>query len=373
MALYLGLISGTSMDAIDAALVDIDDTRCALTHALSLPYAEPLRTQLFALITAPDQCRLDDVGQLDTEIGEAFATTALDLLQEAGVAPAQVTAVGSHGQTLRHQPHGEHPFTWQIGNPHLIAERTGITTVADFRRRDVAAGGEGAPLMPAFHQAVLASADENRAVINIGGIANLTWLPRSGTVVGFDTGPGNCLMDAWASRHLGVAYDRDGAWAANGKAHAGLLKHFLTEKYFAAEPPKSTGRELFNMSWLEAHLGALRPSPKPEDVQATLCELTARSMAEACRSLGESQRVLLCGGGSHNLELRRRLAALLPGTRVETTAALGLDPDHVEATGFAWLAYRALGGLPGNLPAVTGAQRSVVLGSIHPGRGFTNS
>ncbi|HSD75139.1 MAG TPA: anhydro-N-acetylmuramic acid kinase [Steroidobacteraceae bacterium] len=372
MPLYLGLISGTSMDAIDAALVDIDSTRCALTHALSRPYAESVRTQLFALINSPDQCHLDDVGRLDTEIGEVFAAAALDLLHEAGVAATQVRAVGSHGQTLRHQPHGEHPFTWQIGNPHLIAERTGITTVADFRRRDVAAGGEGAPLMPAFHQAVLASADENRAVINIGGIANLTWLPRSGTVVGFDTGPGNCLMDAWASRHLGVAYDRDGAWAANGRAHAELLEQLFTEPYFAAEPPKSTGRELFNMSWLERHLEALRKALKPEDVQATLAELTARTIAEACRRIGESQRVLLCGGGSHNLELRRRLAAHLPRARVETTAALGLDPDHVEATGFAWLAYRALDGLAGNLPAVTGAQRSVILGAIHPGRTATN-
>ena len=373
MALYLGLISGTSMDAIDAALVDIDDTRCALTHALSRPYPASLRTQLFALINAPERCRLDDIGQLDTEIGETFATTALDLLHEAGVSATRVTAVGSHGQTLRHQPLGEHPFTWQLGNPHLIAERTGITTVADFRRRDIAAGGEGAPLMPAFHQAVLASADENRAVINIGGIANVTWLPRSGTVVGFDTGPGNCLMDAWATRHLGTAFDRGGTWAANGRAHDELLEHFFTEPYFAAEPPKSTGRELFNMGWLEGHLAAFGDSPKPEDVQATLSELTARSIAEACRALGEAQRVVLCGGGSHNAELRRRLAAHLPHTRVETTAALGLDPDHVEATGFAWLAYRALSGLPGNLPSVTGAQRTVMLGAIHPGRTVTNS
>ncbi len=373
MALYLGLISGTSMDAIDAALADVDAGRCAVRHALSRPYADSLRTQLFKVINAPHECSLDEVGRLDTEIGEAFAAAALDLLREARIAASQVAAVGSHGQTLRHQPHGEHPFTWQIGNPHLIAERTGITTVADFRRRDVAAGGEGAPLMPAFHQAVLASEDENRAVINIGGIANLTWLPRSGTVIGFDTGPGNCLMDAWATRHLGVAFDRNGDWAANGRTHADLLARLFTEPFLAAEPPKSTGRELFNMKWLEQHLKAFRKTVKPEDVQATLCELTARSIAEACRRLGESQRVLLCGGGSHNSELRRRLEARFPGNQVDTTAALGLDPDHVEATGFAWLAYRALLGLPGNLPAVTGAQRSVVLGSIHPGRSVTHS
>jgi anhydro-N-acetylmuramic acid kinase len=373
MALYLGLISGTSMDAIDAALVDIEGSRCALKRALSRPYAESVRTRLFALISAPDRCNLDDIGRLDTEIGEAFATTALDLVSESGITAAQVTAIGSHGQTLRHAPQGEHPFTWQVGNPHLIAERTGITTVADFRRRDVAAGGEGAPLMPAFHQAVLASPEENRAVVNIGGIGNITWLPRAGTAIGFDTGPGNCLMDEWATRHLGVAYDRDGAWGATGQVHAELLKHFFTEPYFAATPPKSTGRELFNMSWLEAHLKTLRQAPKLQDIQATLCELTARSIAEGCRSLGELERVLLCGGGSHNRELRRRLGAHLPGTQVETTATLGLDPDHVEASGFAWLAYRALAGLPGNLPAVTGAQRSVILGAIHPGRPVTNS
>ena len=373
MALYLGLISGTSMDAIDAALVDIEGSRCMLAHALSRPYAEGLRTQLFKLINEPERCHLDEVGRLDTEIGEAFAATALDLLQEAKVAAARVTAIGSHGQTLRHKPHGEHPFTWQIGNPHLIAERTGITTVADFRRRDVAAGGEGAPLMPAFHQAVLATAEENRAVINVGGIANLTWLPRSGTVVGFDTGPGNCLMDAWAMRHLGVAYDRDGAWAANGRTHGELLNHLLGEPYFATEPPKSTGRELFNMDWLEGKLAQFRKAPKPEDVQATLSELTARTIAGAVSGFDEAQRVLLCGGGSRNSELLRRLGVHLPSTRVETTAALGLDPDHVEASGFAWLAYRALAGLDGNLPAVTGAQHSVILGAIHPGGTVTNS
>ena len=340
MALYLGLISGTSMDAIDAALVDIDGSRCMLTHALSRPYPEGLRTQLFKLINEPERCHLDEVGRLDTEIGEAFATTALDLLQEAKVSAARVTAIGSHGQTLRHQPHGEHPFTWQVGNPHLIAERTGITTVADFRRRDVAAGGEGAPLMPAFHQAVLASAEENRAVINVGGIANLTWLPRSGTVVGFDTGPGNCLMDAWAMRHLGVAYDRDGAWAANGRTHDELLNHLLGEPYFAAEPPKSTGRELFNMGWLEGKLAQFRKAPKPEDVQATLCELTARTIADAVSGLDETQRVLLCGGGSHNRELLRRLGAHLPRTRVETTTALGLDPRAVAQVLLAREAHR---------------------------------
>lgn len=373
MALYLGLISGTSMDGIDAALAEVDHGSCTLRHAQSRPYPDALRTQLFKVVSDPDDCSLDELGRLDTEIGEVFAATALDVLRDADVAATQVAAIGSHGQTIRHQPHGEHPFTWQIGNPHLIAERTGIATVADFRRRDVAAGGEGAPLMPAFHQAVLASADEDRAVINIGGIANLTWLPRTGPVIGFDTGPGNCLMDGWASRHLGAAFDRDGRWAANGRIDADLLARLLAEPFLAAEPPKSTGRELFNLNWLERQLEALHKTVKPEDVQGTLCELTARTIADAGRRLGESQRVMLCGGGSHNHELRRRIETHLPGIPVDTTAAFGLDPDHVEATGFAWLAFRTLEGLPGNLPAVTGAQRSVVLGAIHPGRSVTRS
>jgi anhydro-N-acetylmuramic acid kinase len=373
MALYLGLISGTSMDGIDAALAEVDTGGCSVKYAQTTPYPDALRAQLFEVVNSPERCSLDQLGHLDTEIGDVFAAVALDVLRDAGVASTQVSAIGSHGQTIRHQPHGEQPFTWQIGNPHLIAERTGITTVADFRRRDVAAGGEGAPLMPAFHQAVLADAAENRAVINIGGIANLTWLPRAAPVVGFDTGPGNCLMDGWASRHLGAAFDRDGQWAANGRVHAGLLARFLAEPFLKAEPPKSTGRELFNLPWLEHQLESLGTAIKPEDVQATLCELTARSIADACRRLGATQRVLLCGGGSHNHELRRRLEAQLTGAPVNTTAEFGLDPDHVEATGFAWLAFRALNGLPGNLPAVTGAQRSVILGAIHPGRTVTHS
>jgi len=371
MALYLGLISGTSMDGVDAALAEVDAGGCSVKHAQSRPYADALRSQLFEIVNDPDHCNLDQLGRLDTEVGEAFATVAVNVLRDAGVAATQLTAIGSHGQTIRHQPHGEHPFTWQVGNPHLIAERTGITTVADFRRRDVAAGGEGAPLMPAFHQTVLASPWENRAVINIGGIANLTWLPHATPVIGFDTGPGNCLMDGWASRHLGAAFDRDGHWAANGHTHAELLARLLAEPFLAAEAPKSTGRELFNLPWLERQLKALGNTVKPEDVQATLCELTARSIADACRRLGGPQRVLLCGGGSHNHELRRRLEMQLPGVPVDTTAVFGLDPDYVEATGFAWLAFRTLGGLSGNLPAVTGAQHSVILGAIHPGRAVT--
>ncbi len=366
MALYVGLISGTSMDAIDAALVEIDGARCVVQHARAVSYAPALREQLFRLISRPVGVNLDEVGALDTAVGEAFAAAALQLLREANVHGAQITAIGSHGQTLRHQPGGAHPFTWQIGNPDIIAERTGITTVADFRRRDVAAGGEGAPLAPALHQAVLGSATEARAVINIGGIGNITWLPPDATPVGFDTGPGNCLMDGWSERHRGIAFDRDGEWAASGRVDPSLLQSLLSEPFFSKPPPKSTGRELFNMGWLDTHLGALKPQPSPADVQSTLCELTARSIATACQQLGQVQRALLCGGGAHNRELRRRLEVHLTATVIATTAAFNLDPDFVEAAAFAWLASRTLAGLPGNLPSVTGARHRVVLGSIHP-------
>ena len=331
-----------------------------------MAYAPALRAELFRLITRSQDVSLDEVGALDTAIGEAFAAAALQLLREANLSGAEITAIGSHGQTLRHQPSGAHPFTWQIGNPDIIAERTGITTVADFRRRDVAAGGEGAPLAPALHQAVLGSATETRAVLNIGGIGNVTWLPPDGVPVGFDTGPGNCLMDGWSDRHRGIAFDRDGEWAASGRVDSQLLQLLLSEPYFRKPPPKSTGRELFNLGWLDSHLSQLKVALSPADVQSTLCELTALSLATACQQLGHAQRALLCGGGAHNQELRRRLESQLAGTVVATTAAFNLDPDYVEAAAFAWLASRTLAGLPGNLPAVTGARHRVVLGSIHP-------
>jgi anhydro-N-acetylmuramic acid kinase len=366
MALYLGLISGTSMDAIDAALVEIDGARCEVQHARAFAYPAGLHDRLSQLIAQPHGVSLDEIGELDTAVGEAFAAAARQLLDEANVPSAQVTAIGSHGQTLRHQPNGARPFTWQIGNPDVIAERTGITTVADFRRRDVAAGGEGAPLAPALHQAVLASAVEARAVINIGGIGNITWLPPDGAPIGFDTGPGNCLMDGWSQRHRGKPFDQDGEWAASGRVDAQLLRLLLSEPFFFRPAPKSTGRELFNLDWLDAHLAALNAQLSPADVQSTLCELTARSIAHACASVGRVQRALLCGGGAHNSELRRRLQALMPISVVTTTAEFNLDPDYVEAAAFAWLASRTLAGLPGNLPSVTGARHRVVLGSIHP-------
>lgn len=367
MALFLGLISGTSMDAIDAALVDVSTETCRVLHARSVPYEASLRAELFALVTTPDRFPLDGVGRLDTALGRAFAAAALQLLESAKVVAERVTAIGSHGQTIRHQPEGDSPFTWQIADPNVIAERTGLTTVADFRRRDVAAGGEGAPLMPAFHRAVLASTRETRAVLNLGGIANLTWLATDGSTFGFDTGPASCLMDGWIERQRGLKLDSGGQWAATGHINAELLNRLLAEPYFARQPPKSTGRELFNLGWVDAHLGGFA-ALAPQDVQATLCELSATTIGAGIRQAGTPARLLVCGGGAHNAHLLRRLASHVPNVSIEPTSTHGIDVDFVEAAGFAWLAHRTLSGLPGNLPSVTGARHPVVLGAIYPGR-----
>jgi len=371
MALFLGLISGTSMDGIDAALVEIDDNRCRVLHARSFAYEPRLRSQLFAAITQPHHCSLDQIGHLDTALGHAFATAALQVLEESHTAPAQVRAIGSHGQTLRHTPLGDLPFTWQIADPNLIAERTGVDTVADFRRRDLAAGGEGAPLMPAFHRAVLGNGNQSgavntRAVLNLGGIANLTWLATDGSTLGFDTGPASCLMDGWIERHRSEKFDRNGAWAAGGVVDAPLLAAMLNDAYFARPAPKSTGRELFNLEWLDRHLAAGKRDPR--DVQATLCELSAVSVAQAAQRQGRTERLIVCGGGAHNANLLQRLGRHLPGVIIEPISAYGLEPDFVEAAGFAWLASRTIARQAGNLPSVTGARHPVVLGAIYPGR-----
>jgi anhydro-N-acetylmuramic acid kinase len=308
-----------------------------------------------------------EYGSLDTSVGVEFANAALQLLTAAGIEPAGVRAIGSHGQTVLHQPQGAAPFTLQIGDPNVIAERVRIDVVADFRRRDIAAGGEGAPLMPAFHAAAFAGSGETRAVVNIGGIANLTLLPAAGEVRGFDTGPGNCLLDAWARRHLKQACDLDGAWARTGRVDEQLLAELLREPYFARAIPKSTGRETFSDAWLERRLGA--GARQPADVQATLAELTAQSIADSLRRCGggAARQLYVCGGGAFNGDLMRRLAAALPGTQVRTTADCGIAPEHVEAAGFAWLAHRYIEGLPGNLPSVTGARRPVPLGALYRG------
>ena len=362
--LHLGLISGTSADGIDAALVRFEGTHCTLVRGETHRWDPTLRARLVALGQGGDARSLDEIGMLDVQVAEAFADAALRLIEAAHLTPADVRSIGSHGQTIRHRPAATHPFTWQIGDGNLIAERTGIDTVADFRRRDVAAGGQGAPLVPAFHAALLHDASEARAVLNLGGIANFTLLPTHGEVRGFDTGPANALMDAWCEQHRGTPFDAHGAFAASGRVDEALLQRLLAEAWFTLPPPKSSGREQFHLDWVRTHVGG---AEAPEDVQATLLELTARTVVDALRAhQPDTRRVLVCGGGVHNPVLLARIAAHLPGVRVESTAAHGLDPDFVEAMAFAWLAREALAGRPGNLPAVTGARGSRVLGVVYP-------
>jgi anhydro-N-acetylmuramic acid kinase len=368
-SLYLGLISGTSADGIDAALVRFEP-RLEIVGALTYPYRDELRAQILALATSNASVALDDYGALDVAIGEAFADATHALLGRTFTAPADVAAIGSHGQTVRHRPSGEYPFTMQIGDPTVIAERTGITTIADFRRADVAAGGQGAPLLPALHAAVFAS-DQTRIVLNLGGIANITVLAPGRDVLGFDTGPANCLLDAWAHRHRGVARDEGGAWANSGRVDREQLAAFLSDPYFAMPPPKSTGREHFNLDWLDARV---RTGIAPENVQATLLALSADTIANAIRATApDAREIFACGGGVHNPALMQAIAERVAPATLASTTTLGLDPDYVEAAGFAWLARARLANEPGNIPAVTGARGPRVLGAIHPAPGPNES
>ena len=376
-ALFVGMISGTSADGIDVAIArfhdgDTDGARIRQVEVRfghTYPWPAGLRAQLIELGQQAATLTLDDIGELDVRIGAAFAAAAEQAIRDSGVDRAQIAAIGSHGQTLRHRPDGRHNdgtgrFTLQLGDANLIAETTGLRTVADFRRRDVAAGGHGAPLLPALHAALLSSADEDRAVLNLGGIANLTLLPaRNGHVRGFDTGPANGLMDAWCLRHTGADFDRGGAFGADGQVDDALLTRLLDDPWFALAPPKSTGRDQFHLGWVASRLSGRE---SPADVQATLLALTARTVADALRAtLPGAARVIACGGGVHNPVLMRALAAALPGMTVESTAAHGIDPDVVEALGFAWLARQTVLRRPGNLPSVTGAAGPRVLGAIH--------
>ncbi|HEY3519899.1 MAG TPA: anhydro-N-acetylmuramic acid kinase [Rhodanobacteraceae bacterium] len=361
--LYLGLISGTSADGIDAALASFEPSprlHAALTH----PYPSELRARILGLAQGDGVTTLDEVGALDASIGSCFADAAEALLVQARMDSRDVRAIGSHGQTLRHRPYADPRFTLQLGDPNLIAERLQITTVADFRRADFAAGGHGAPLLPIFHAALFARPGEVRGVLNLGGIANLTILRADGSVLGFDVGPANGLLDAWCSLHTGDAFDGDGALAARGQVDHALLERLLEDAYFRTTPPKSTGREHFHLDWLRARLGAGTPSA--EDVQATLVELTARSVADAVQAHAvDANEVLVCGGGVHNPLLMHSLASALAPRRVRSTAEFGVDPDYIEAMAFSWLARERLAGGPGNLPAVTGARGPRVLGGVY--------
>lgn len=369
--LFVGLMSGTSVDAIDAALLRIDGNLFELlaTHQHELPTA--VRQQIMSISHAGAD-EIERLGELDRELGQLFAAATLELLSSAGQPAQQICAIGSHGQTVRHRPPSGRQtsrpsFTLQLGDPNTIAEITGIATVADFRRRDIAAGGEGAPLAPAFHAAAMAMADTNRAIVNIGGIANITMLEGLELQQGFDTGPGNTLLDHWINRHQGQAFDRDGQWAARCNVVPDLLEALLAHPYFARTGPRSTGKEQFNPAWVDSCLVG-RSQLAPGDVHSTLAELSAASIAHGIRSSGINvDEVYICGGGAHNVDLMQRLQRLLAPARVDTTSAIGMDPDWVEAATFAWLAQRTLSGLPGNAPQVTGARGARILGGIYTG------
>ena len=371
MTLVIGIMSGTSLDGVDAVLAAFPGSEgCALdvrAHAYR-PFGDALGAELLAL-NAPGDNELHRAALAANGLVALYAGVVDDLFHEAGVERSEVRAIGVHGQTLRHRP-GQFDgvgYTLQLNAPALLAERSGIDVVADFRSRDVAAGGTGAPLVPAFHRAVFARAGETIGVLNLGGIANLTVLHADGGTLGFDCGPANALLDHWIRQHQGRPYDAAGAWAASGRVHEPLLAKLRQEPFFALPPPKSTGRDLFRAAWLEAALAAFGGAPPAAvDVQATLAELTVRTCAEDLRRHApDARRLLVCGGGAMNDHLMRRLGVLLPGVRVERTDAHGLPANQVEASAFAWLALACLEGRPGNLPSVTGARGPRMLGAIY--------
>jgi anhydro-N-acetylmuramic acid kinase len=357
--LYIGLMSGTSVDGVDAVLVDFSATQCRSVGFVSLPFAPELRDELNSLQrSGPNE--LHRAALAANALMDCCAAAVASLLADASFGPRDVAAIGVHGQTVRHRP--ELGYTMQLANPARLAEATGITVVADFRSRDVAAGGHGAPLVPAFHAALFGVPDRHRVVVNIGGIANLTELSPGAPVRGFDTGPGNTLLDAWCEAHTGERLDRNGTWAASGRTIAELLSALRSEPYFALPPPKSTGRDLFHLGWLKQHLN---PDYAPADVQRTLIALTAFTIADAiAMHCGAATEALACGGGTQNATLMHELGAALHPRVLATTAAHGVATNQVEALAFAWLAREAIAGRPGNVPAVTGARGSRVLGAI---------
>ena len=357
---YIGLMSGTSLDGIDAVLVDLGQTRPVQSAKHYLPFDDALKDALLAL-HEPSNNELHQAQLIGNQLARLYSAAVEGVLAAAKLSNADIKALGCHGQTIRHCP--EHGYTLQIGNAALLAELTGITVVSDFRSRDIAAGGQGAPLVPAFHDKVLRHPGIHRVIVNIGGISNLTDLAPGKPTTGFDCGPGNLLMDAWCMQHLGKSYDPGGAWAASGEMLPALLERMLNEPFFSQPPPKSCGRDLFNLTWLQNKLNG---SGAAEDVQATLLELTCRAIAQSVqRHCSGAKEIYLCGGGAHNLTLRNRLAVLLQGCSVRTTDDLGVDGDYLEAIAFAWLARQALHGEPASLPLVTGARHACILGAVY--------
>lgn len=359
--LYIGLLSGTSIDGIDAAIVEFENNSARVIASHAHPIPAPLKQELLKLCHPGDN-EINRMGVADIHVAQLFSEAVFMLLKKAKLESSDIVAIGSHGQSIRHHPTGTTPFTVQIGDPNTIAAKTNITTVADFRRKDIALDGQGAPLAPGFHHFIFQklSQEKNVAVVNIGGIANITQLHKN-SVIGFDTGPGNTLMDAWIRKHQGQDYDRDGAWGSTGEVHQALLENLLSDPYFKKTSPKSTGPEYFNLAWLQKHLDEFK-NIAPVDAQATLLELTAQSIAA---HIEKKTEVIICGGGAHNHALMMALKKHCADSSVESSAHYGLDPDWIEAMLFAWLAKQTLSHLPGNIIQVTGAIRPAILGGIY--------
>ena len=370
-ALFIGLMSGTSMDAVDVALVRIGDAETGDDRLAVLGYRQfPIEPALKARVRAlHGGSQVNELTECDALLGQLFADATLRLLEAENTPMRRVAAIGSHGQTVLHRPDSRSPRSLQIGDPNIIAHRTGITTVADFRRKDLAAGGQGAPLAPAFHAAQFRCRGRERVIVNLGGIANLSWLPADfeRPIIGFDSGPGNGLLDDWNRRHQSTEMDRDGQWAASGRVHARLLERLLADDFFALPPPKSTGRDYFNLAWLERALAGVGAELAPADVQATLLALTVCSIAAAIGrcAAGPNLEVFLCGGGVHNRHLVAQLKQQLPHAAIADTGALGIDPDAVEAVTFAWLARQTLARRAVPVAEITGADGAQVLGGVY--------
>ncbi|MCK4840314.1 MAG: anhydro-N-acetylmuramic acid kinase [Methylococcales bacterium] len=366
--LYIGLMSGTSLDGIDAALVEFKEGNIQLIEFEYFPFTKSIIKDIQELSQPDTAVSLKKYGSIDAQLGTLFAQASNQLLNKAKVNKSQITAIGSHGQTIYHSPNSNPALSLQIGDPNIIAEQTGITTVADFRRRDIAAGGQGAPLVPAFHHAFFSNvfdlSKQNICIVNIGGIANITYLSINKTI-GFDTGPGNTLMDYWIEKHLKSAYDKNGAWAKSGRVDTHLLDTLKQDAYFQLAPPKSTGKEYFSPRWLNNAINSI-PHYKPEDIQSTLCQLTADTITDSIQHYAPKTDItLICGGGIHNDYLVHLIQKNL-NHPVSSTEKYGIRPDHVEAIAFAWLARQTMNHLPGNLTKVTGAKSAVILGGIYP-------
>jgi anhydro-N-acetylmuramic acid kinase len=364
---YIGLMSGTSMDGIDAALVEFSDDQFKLVESHSHRIPDQLISTIQQLALNKSDLNLDTLCETDVELGNTFADAANALLIKSNIKARSIKAIGSHGQTIWHKPMAKHPFSLQIGNANNIAYKTGITTVADFRQRDIAAGGEGAPLAPAFHNNIFRNKNKNRTVLNIGGIANATYLPadKNKSCTGFDTGPGNTLMDCWIKKHLQKNFDKDGEWAASAQANSRLVEQLMQDIFIHKTPPKSTGREYYNLHWLNEQLKSFE-NIKADIVQASLCEFTAQSIQFSINNfLPDTQTMIVCGGGVHNFHLMQRLKKLLPEIQIDPSDQHGLAADWVEAVAFAWLAKQTMEGKTGNLMGVTGAEQDVILGAIY--------